>query len=196
MIYRPSFSSTDVGRRVQNEFGRVGGWTGHSTRDSRHIGDPGLYAIIIIKIVGKVCYYLAHYFSKENRRAHNFVDFRLRRSRGFMARRYINQTHLLSDTHRSHSADTDTQLVRSLQEHLRYFLLVYTLFCSTRPLATGMYHHYPRPRSKTVVATLPVRSTANGAGAGFPLPGHPRWPWQGGTCRKLRLSVKCAEIRQ
>ena len=58
-----------------------------------------------------------------------------------------------------------------------------------------MYYHYPRPRSKTVVATLPVRSTANGAGAGFPLPGHLRWPGQGGTCRKLRLSVTCTENR-
>lgn len=58
-----------------------------------------------------------------------------------------------------------------------------------------MYYRYPRPGSKTVVATLPVRSTANGAGAGFPLPGHPRWPGQVGTCRKLRLSVTCSEIR-
>ena len=93
------------------------------------------------------------------------------------------------------SADTNTQLVRSLQEHLRYFLLIYTLLWSSRPLAIGMYYHYPRPRSKTVGATLPVRSTANGAGAVFPLPRHPRWPGQGGTCRKLRLSVMRSKTR-
>lgn len=58
-----------------------------------------------------------------------------------------------------------------------------------------MYFHYPRPQSRTVVATLPVRSTANGAGAGFPPRGHPRWLGQGGSRRKLPLSVTCAEIR-
>jgi hypothetical protein len=82
--------------------------------------------------------------------------------------------------------DTDTRLARSRQIHLRYFLSIGTLFSSTHPPAIGRYHHYPSPRSKTVVATLRVRSTANGAGARFPQPGHPRWSEQVETCRTSR----------
>jgi hypothetical protein len=84
------------------------------------------------------------------------------------------------------SAHTNVELARSLRVHLRYFLLICTLFWSTHPPAIGKYYHYLHPRSKTVVAALQVRSTANGGGARFSQPGHPRWPGQVKTPRKLR----------